>query len=103
VNDTKIGAAVKSHRESTLLRNSFSALRRHDGVRASARKPVLVLVFVAVLGQLAPASAEESRVYAGASGFVSLQGSHVQGSAPSLPTTGARGTALGVGVEGAVF
>jgi hypothetical protein len=53
----------------------------------------------AILLLCQPAIAQQSRVYAGVSGFVSIQGSHVQGSAPSLPTTGAGGTTVGVGLE----
>jgi hypothetical protein len=66
-------------------------------------KPILPALAVALLGQLAPAIAQDSRAYAGAAGLVSIQGSHPQGSAPSLPTTGAGGTAIGVGFEAGAF
>ena len=54
------------------------------------------------LGMSAPAvcSGQDGRAYLGASVLMSTQGSHSQGSAPSLPTTGAGGTALGVTFEG---
>ena len=43
--------------------------------------------------------AQESRFYVGGAGLLSTQGSHTQGSSPSLPTTGAGGTAIGIAVE----
>jgi hypothetical protein len=57
---------------------------------------------VATLG-LSTASAQDVRGYAGAAGMVSTQGSHRQGSAPSLPTSGADGTAAGVTAEIGAF
>jgi hypothetical protein len=66
-------------------------------------KPMLPALAFVFLSQLAPAIAQDSRGYAGASGLVSIQGSHVQGSAPSVPTTGAGGTAVGVGFEAGAF
>jgi hypothetical protein len=66
-------------------------------------KPILSALAIVLLGQLAPAIAQDSRAYAGAVGFVSIQGSHRQGSAPSLPTTGAGGTAIGAGFEAGAF
>jgi hypothetical protein len=66
-------------------------------------KPILPALAIVLLGQLTPAIAQDSRGYAGVSGLVSIQGSHVQGSAPSLPTTGAGGTTVGVGLEAGAF
>lgn len=58
---------------------------------------------ILILLAAATAGAQEPRGYAGAAGMLSLQGGHRQGSAPSLPTTGAEGTAAGVTVEAGVF
>jgi hypothetical protein len=67
-------------------------------------KPILPAFAIVLLGHLAPALAQDSKSYIGAGGFVSVQGSHRQGSAPSLPTTGAGGNTVGVGFEaGAVL
>jgi len=66
-------------------------------------KPILAAIAIVFLAHLTPALAQDSRAYAGAAGFVSIQGSHRQGSAPSLPTTGAGGTAMGVGFEAGVL
>jgi hypothetical protein len=65
-------------------------------------KPILLAAIV-LLAHLAPALAQDSRAYAGAGSVVSVQGSHRQGSAPSLPTTGAGGTAIGVAFEAGAF
>lgn len=65
--------------------------------------PILAAIAIVFLAHLTPAIAQDSRAYAGAAGFVSIQGSHRQGSAPSLPTTGAGGTAMGVGFEAGVL
>jgi hypothetical protein len=65
-------------------------------------KPILLAAIV-LLAHLAPALAQDSKAYAGAGSVVSVQGSHRQGSAPSLPTTGAGGTAIGVGFEAGAF
>lgn len=77
--------------------------RRSNGLRTTVLKPILVALAIVLVGQSARARAQESRAYAGAAGFVSIQGSHVQGTAPSLPTTGAGGTAVGLGVEVGTF
>jgi hypothetical protein len=45
------------------------------------------------------ASAQDNRLYAGGSLFVSMQDSHRQGTAPSLPLTGVGGTTWGIGAE----
>jgi outer membrane protein with beta-barrel domain len=66
-------------------------------------KPILSAFAIVLLGHLAPALAQESQAYIGAGGFVSTQGSHRQGSAPSLPTAGAGGTTVGVGFEAGAF
>jgi hypothetical protein len=66
-------------------------------------KPILPAIAIALLGHLTPALAQESKAYLGTGGFVSTQGSHRQGSAPSLPTTGAGGTTTGVALEAGVF
>jgi hypothetical protein len=52
-----------------------------------------------ILGAPAVCSAQEGQTYAGASVMVSTQDSHRQGSAPSLPTSGAGGTAVGATFE----
>jgi hypothetical protein len=78
-------------------------LRRHDCLRRNRLRSILPALAVIFLRGSAPAIAEESRGYAGVSGLVSTQGSHVQGSAPSLPTTGAGGTTVGVGLEAGAF
>jgi hypothetical protein len=52
-----------------------------------------------MLGVPGISSAQESSVYIGGSAMLSTQGSHRQGSAPSLPTTGAGGDAIGGVVE----
>ncbi len=44
-------------------------------------------------------SAQDGQTYVGGSGMVSTQDSHRQGSAPSLPTSGAGGTAVGATFE----
>ena len=72
-------------------------------IRATqAMKPILGAFAIVLLGHQAPAFAQDSEAYIGAGGFVSIQGSHRQGSAPSLPTTGAGGTTIGV-LEAGVF
>jgi len=53
-----------------------------------------------VLGVSGISSAQDRRAYIGASAMLSTQTSHRQGSAPSLPTGGAGGTAIGVAMEG---
>jgi len=55
---------------------------------------------IMVLGIPGISSAQDCSVYIGASAMLSTQSSHRQGSAPSLPTGGAGGTAIGVAVEG---
>jgi len=55
---------------------------------------------IMVLGVPGISSAQDRSVYIGASAMLSTQSSHRQGSAPSLPTGGAGGTAIGVAVEG---
>ncbi len=47
----------------------------------------------------ATAAAQDGRGYAGAAGMATFQDSHRQGTSPSLPTTGAGGSAIGVTVE----
>ena len=74
-----------------------------DGIRIQGLKPILPALAIVLIGQLAPAIAQDSRAYAGVAGLVSIQGSHRQGSAPSLPTTGAGGTTIGVGLEAGAF
>ena len=59
---------------------------------------ILALAAVAIFG-ISTAGAQTERTYVGASGMLSVQGSHRQGTAPSLPTTGAEGTAIGVTAE----
>jgi hypothetical protein len=55
---------------------------------------------IMVLGVPGISSAQDRRLYIGASAMLSTQSSHRQGSAPSLPTGGAGGTAIGVAIEG---
>ena len=55
---------------------------------------------IMVLGVPGISSAQDRRVYIGASAMLSTQSSHRQGSAPSLPTGGAGGTAIGIAIEG---
>ena len=64
-------------------------------------RPWLTAVIVAVVTPLVPqgASAQDNRLYAGGSLFVSTQDSHRQGTAPSLPLTGVGGTTWGIGAE----
>jgi hypothetical protein len=57
---------------------------------------------VATFG-IANAGAQDARVYVGGAGMLSTQGSHRQGTAPSLPKTGADGTAIGVTAEAGAF
>jgi hypothetical protein len=59
---------------------------------------ILALATVAIFG-ISTAGAQTERTYVGATGMLSAQGSHRQGTAPSLPTTGAEGTAIGVTAE----
>jgi hypothetical protein len=47
----------------------------------------------------ATAAAQDGGVYVGAAGMATFQDGHRQGSSPSLPTTGAGGSAIGVTVE----
>jgi hypothetical protein len=49
------------------------------------------------------AGAQDAGAYVGGAGMLSTQDSHRQGSAPSLPKTGAGGTAMGVTVEAGAF
>ena len=64
---------------------------------------VFAAPIVAMLGIPKAAGAQDIRAYIGGAAMVSAQGSHRQGSAPSLPTTGAGGTAAGVTVEAGTF
>ena len=50
---------------------------------------IIALAAVAIFG-ISTAGAQTERTYVGASGMLSAQGSHRQGTAPSLPTTGVR-------------
>ena len=59
---------------------------------------VLTIAAVAIVG-ISTAGAQTERTYVGATGMLSAQGSHRQGTAPSLPTTGAEGIAIGVTAE----
>ncbi len=66
---------------------------RSDAVAASAAVALTVLCFPRI------SSAQDGRVYVGASAMLSTQSSHRQGSAPSLPTSGAGGSAMGAVIE----
>src|SRR5688500_16730055 len=59
---------------------------------------ILALAAVVFFG-ISTAGAQTARTYVGAAGVLSVQGSHRQGTAPSLPTTGAEGTAIGLTAE----
>ena len=61
------------------------------------------VLVAAALGIPGTAGAQEGRGYVGGSFMVLAQDSHRQGSAPSLPTTGAGGTAIGATVEAGGF
>lgn len=63
---------------------------------------VAALAAVAMYG-ISSAGAQDARTYVGGGGMLSTQDSHRQGSAPSLPTTGAGGTAIGVTAEAGAF
>jgi hypothetical protein len=65
-------------------------------------RALTAMALVATLGT-ATASAQDARAYAGVGGLLSIQGSHRQGSGPSLPTTGADGTAVGVTADAGAF
>jgi hypothetical protein len=65
--------------------------------------PLGLVAIGIVLGAAAVCGAQDSATYFGASAMVSTQGSHRQGTAPSLPTTGAGGTAFGAAFEGGRF
>src|SRR5579864_461775 len=58
------------------------------------------MLLMLALGIPAISSAQNDRIYIGASAMLSTQSSHRQGNDPSLPTAGAGGTAIGVTVEG---
>lgn len=66
-------------------------------------RTVAAVALVAALGGPAIAGAQDARGYVGGAGMVSVQGSHRQGTGPSLPTTGAGGTAMGGTVEAGGF
>jgi len=66
-------------------------------------RTVAAVAVVAALGRPAIAGAQDARVYVGGAGLLSVQGSHRQGSGPSLPTTGAGGTVTGGTVESGGF
>lgn len=68
-----------------------------------ATRTLAAAVVVAALGLSRTAGAQNGRAYVGAAGMLSTQGSHRQGSGPSLPTTGAEGSAVGATVETGVF
>ena len=59
---------------------------------------IFALAAVAIFG-ISTAGAQTERTYVGATGMLSAQDSHRQSAAPSLPTTGAEGTAIGVTAE----
>ena len=61
---------------------------------------ICTVLAITVLGVSRISSAQDRQLYIGASAMLSTQSSHRQGSAPSLPTAGAGGSAIGVVVEG---
>jgi len=61
-------------------------------------RSLAAVVVVGALG-IPSADAQDGGVYVGGAGMLSTQGSHRQGTAPSLPKTGAGGTAIGATVE----
>ncbi len=60
----------------------------------------IVVAVAVIIGAPTAGSAQDGAAYFGASAVLSTQGSHRQGTAPSLPTRGAGGTASGVMLEG---
>jgi hypothetical protein len=62
---------------------------------------IAVVVFASL--PVSSAGAQDARGYVGGAGMLSIQGSHRQGTAPSLPTTGAEGEAVGATVEAGAF
>jgi len=64
---------------------------------------ICTVLAITVLGVSRISSAQDRQLYIGASAMLSTQSSHRQGSAPSLPTGGAGGTAIGVAIEGGGF
>jgi hypothetical protein len=86
----------------TTLLAGPDAMMRSIAQHATYHGLCAVLV-VAALGIPRASSAQDARVYVGAAGMLSTQGSHRQGTAPSLPTTGADGTVIGATVEGGGF
>jgi hypothetical protein len=72
-------------------------------IRGGSRSDTIAVgtvLAIMVLGVPGISSAQDRPVYIGASAMLSTQSSHRQGSAPSLPTGGAGGSAIGVVVEG---
>ena len=65
-------------------------------------RAVATLVALAIFG-ISHAGAQDARAYVGGGGMLSTQDAHRQGSAPSLPTTGAGGTTIGVTAEAGTF
>ena len=61
--------------------------------------PARLLLLSIVISIPAVCSAQDGQTYVGAFVMVSTQDSHRQGSAPSLPTSGAGGTAIGATFE----
>jgi len=60
----------------------------------------IVLAMAVVIGAPTVGSAQDRGAYFGAAAMLSTQGSQRQGTAPSLPTSGAGGTAIGATLEG---
>jgi hypothetical protein len=63
------------------------------------RLPTTLLALAIVIGARGLCSGQEGSAYVGASAMMSTQDSHRQGSAPSLPTSGAGGTVVGATFE----
>jgi hypothetical protein len=59
-----------------------------------------IVLAMAVIGVPTVCSAQDGRSYFGVAAMLSTQGSHRQGTSPSLPTSGADGTAIGATLEG---
>lgn len=69
----------------------------------TAPRPLAALTVATVLGLSPMAAAQEGGAYIGAAILYSTQDAHRQGSSPSLPTTGAGGSAFGGSVEAGGF
>ena len=93
-----IDAALRHRGDSRFLAGSFDVFLHRPRMTMHLTRAFATLSAVAMLG-ISNANAQNARVYAGAAGMLAIQGAHRQGSAPSLPTSGAEGTAIGITAE----